>query len=464
MESLDPVSINSNQNALNGPNRHSSTDLTIQERANALFQNAEILAPMVRASSMPLRSLALSYGCDLVYSEEIIDRAITSTERIYNTELKTIDYRKKMDSFSAKVQRRMAKNNDPVPTILRIDPELERNKLIYQMGTGESNLALPAATMVQNDVDGIDINMGCPKKFSVSGGMGSALLEDLPRACDIISTLRRNMNVPVSCKIRLLKDDKSTVDFVTALVKAGANAVAIHGREPGDESQMGARLDRLTNVVKLLKSSSIGVPIILNGDLYTRNDMINMRRKTGADAVMLARPSLFNTSIFIKPPKDDKQLEGEETRYGFDSKLLLSKTRVVQDYLAHANIYDGHVKNIKYVLCEMMTNRRTPTGLTPFMPIKFPGGQTINDICICKSMDQLCKIWDVSQSATTVPTTASENSAGDLHRYDDRYFLDPEALANEREASENTSKEEKKEDTDTLKDEGERVAKKSRIA
>jgi tRNA-dihydrouridine synthase 2 len=112
-----------------------------------------------------------------------------------------------MDSFSAKVQRRMAKNNDPVPTILRIDPELERNKLIYQMGTGESNLALPAATMVQNDVDGIDINMGCPKKFSVSGGMGSALLEDLPRACDIISTLRRNMNVPVSCKIRLLKDD-----------------------------------------------------------------------------------------------------------------------------------------------------------------------------------------------------------------------------------------------------------------
>ena len=462
---LDPVSNNSNETALNGSNRHSSTDKTTQERANALFQDAEILAPMVRASSTPLRSLALSYGCDLVYSEEIVDRAITSTERIYNQKLKTIDYRKKMDSFSAKVQRRMAKNNDPLPTVLRIDPELERNKLIYQMGTGESNLALSAAIMVQNDVDGIDVNMGCPKKFSVSGGMGAALLEDLPRACDIISTLRRNMNVPVSCKIRLLKDDASTVDFVTALVKAGANAVAIHGREPGDESQAGAKLDRLTNVVKLLKSSSIGVPIILNGDLYTRNDMVNMRRKTGADAVMLARPALFNASIFIKPPADEAECMGEETRYGFDSKLLLSKTKVVQDYLVHANTYDGHVKNIKYVICEMMTNRRTPTGLTPFLPINFPGGQTINDICICKSMDHLCKIWDVSQSATVSTTTASDNSAGDLHRYDDRYFLDPETLRKERDTSENVSnefiKEEKKHDASKVDDE--RESKKSRI-
>ena len=82
------------------------------------------------------------------------------------------------------------------------NPEKEKNKLIYQIGTGEANFALPAAIMVQNDVDGIDINMGCPKKFSILGGMGAALLEDLPRACDIISTLWRNLSIPVSCKIR----------------------------------------------------------------------------------------------------------------------------------------------------------------------------------------------------------------------------------------------------------------------
>ena len=419
---------------------------------------------MVRASSIPLRSLALSYGCDIVYTEEIVDRAITSTERVINEQLKTIDYRKKMDSFSAKVQRRMATNNDPVPTILRIDPELERGKLIYQMGTGEANLALPAAMMVHNDVDGIDINMGCPKKFSVSGGMGAALLQDLPRACDIISTLRRNLNVPVSCKIRMLKDDQSTVDFVTALVKAGANAVAIHGRETGDESQQPAKLDRLTEVVKLLKSSSIGVPIIINGDLYSRNDMINMRRKSGADAVMLARPALYNTSIFIKPPAEDGVSEGEETRYGYDSKLLLPKSRVVQDYLQHANTYHGHVKNIKYVVCEMMTNRRTPAILTPHMP-QFIAWR-IADICNSKTMEDLCKVWDVSMSAAVsnpalkVDVVDKQQASGaDLHRYDDRYFLDPEALQKERDASEANSQKEKDEKKDD-----DRVAKKSKLA
>jgi hypothetical protein len=32
--------------------------------------------------------------------------------------------------------------------------------------------------MVELDVAGIDINMGCPKKFSVHGGMGAALLSN----------------------------------------------------------------------------------------------------------------------------------------------------------------------------------------------------------------------------------------------------------------------------------------------
>ena len=453
---LDPVSHNSNEVALNGNSRHTSSTLTVQERASKLFENSEILAPMVRASSTPLRSLALSYGCDLVYSEEIVDRAITPTERIFNEKIGTIDYRKKMESFSAKVQRRMAKNNDPLPTVIRIDPKLERNRLIYQMGSGEASLALPAAALtVQNDVDGIDLNMGCPKIFSISGGMGVALLQDLPRACDIISTLRRNLHCPVSCKIRLLEDDKQTVDFVTALVKAGANAVAIHGREAGDESQQPAKLDRLVEVVKLLKSSSLGVPIILNGDMYTRNDMMNLKRRSGADGIMLARPALYNTSIFIKPSAKDKVEDGdgdesseEEKRYGYDSELLLPKTKVVQDYLEHANRYDGHVKNIKYVVCEMMTNRRTPTNLSPFMPTKFPGGQTINDICICKSMDDLCKIWDASRSVTTLDVmkrpsgeveesekTSSSVGGGDMHYYDDRYFLDHESLRKEREAA-----------------------------
>lgn len=433
---------------------------TIQEKANDLFLNTEILAPMVRASTTPLRILALNYGADLVYTEEIIDRAITSTDRIINNDLNTIDYVKKMSSFSPKVQRRMKNKGETQPVVLRIVPSIERGKLIYQMGTGESNLALPAATMVANDVDGIDINMGCPKKFSVSGGMGSALLSDLPRACDIIKTLRRNLNIPVSCKIRLLEDDKKTVDFITGLVNAGANAVTIHGRMVGDESTTSARLDRLVETVRLVKSTgSINVPIIINGDLFTRNDMINLRKKSGADGVMLARPALYNTSIFRKPPEEEEtnqnneseENEEGETRYGYESPLLLTKTQVVQDYLTQSIKYKTHYKNVKYVVCEMLSNRRNPGKLTPFMPQNYPGKQTIDKVCKCKCIDALCKLWDVDTSAVAGSNSTSVSATGTkevltnndekgesttLHRYDDRYFLDPESLHKERAAEE----------------------------
>lgn len=47
--------------------------MSIQERSNLLFNNSEILAPMVRASSTPLRLLALSYGADLVSVNDLYE-------------------------------------------------------------------------------------------------------------------------------------------------------------------------------------------------------------------------------------------------------------------------------------------------------------------------------------------------------------------------------------------------------
>ncbi|EJK44084.1 hypothetical protein THAOC_37409 [Thalassiosira oceanica] len=233
--------------------------LPAQDAADALFRGSEILAPMVRASTTPLRTLALAHGASLTFTEEIIDRAVRPAVRAVNSELGTVDYRVPLSSYSAKVQRRMAADTDNPDSkrgsvLLRIDPAVERNRLVYQVGTGESALALEAASKVVGDVSGIDVNMGCPKKFSVGGGMGSALLGDERRACDIISTLRRNIAKPVSAKIRLLDPDRPrpTLDFVRALINAGANAVTIHGRIVGDEAHVDARWSTLVDVVREL--------------------------------------------------------------------------------------------------------------------------------------------------------------------------------------------------------------------
>jgi len=47
---------------------------------SADYANKLILAPMVRAGTLPFRLCALRHGADLVYGEEIIDKKIQRAE------------------------------------------------------------------------------------------------------------------------------------------------------------------------------------------------------------------------------------------------------------------------------------------------------------------------------------------------------------------------------------------------
>lgn len=47
------------------------------------YRNKVILAPMVRIGTLPMRLLALDYGADIVYTEELIDwKLLRSTRRV----------------------------------------------------------------------------------------------------------------------------------------------------------------------------------------------------------------------------------------------------------------------------------------------------------------------------------------------------------------------------------------------
>ena len=60
-----------------------SSSQSLTEKAAALYKG-EALAPMVRASTTPLRTLALQYGADFVYTEELVDRSLSDTTRVEN--------------------------------------------------------------------------------------------------------------------------------------------------------------------------------------------------------------------------------------------------------------------------------------------------------------------------------------------------------------------------------------------
>jgi tRNA-dihydrouridine synthase 2 len=340
--------------------------MDVQEQANSIYRGT-CLAPMVRASTTPLRTLALQYGADFCYTEELVDRSISDTMRVKNDALGTIDYVRDTSKLSKKTQRKLKRDNNRPCLILRIDPKLETstNRLVCQLGSGEPELALPAAKHVYQDVAAIDINMGCPKKFSVSGGMGSALLKDPDRASRIVRALRAEIPRPVSVKIRLLPTVQETVDFCQAMVNAGANAIAIHARRPGTDSTASAHWDTLEQVLGLLRPKYPGFPLLVNGDFYDREERHNFIEKTKINGVLLARPALYNTSTFL--PMDTP---------------LVDKTKVIQEYMRHAMRYEVHYKNAKYVICEMMNNRRAPTERVPFLPQAFDGVSIY--YCACK--------------------------------------------------------------------------------
>lgn len=113
---------------------------------SALFRGVMCLAPMVRAGSLPFRVLCMKYGADLVFGEEIIDKRLVKCKRVENKELNTIDF----------------VTTDNNCTLFRT-AALERNRVIFQMGTADAQTALQAARIIADDVAGIDINMGCPK-------------------------------------------------------------------------------------------------------------------------------------------------------------------------------------------------------------------------------------------------------------------------------------------------------------
>jgi len=170
------------------------------------YRNKVVLAPMVRVGELPTRLLALEYGADLVWGPETIDRAIIGSTRVLNDKTNCIEYTK------------------PNRVIYRIHPS-EQNRLVYQMGSANAELAVEAAKIVASDVAGIDLNCGCPKHFSIHGGMGAALLKDIPRLEGILKALVEQVgkvyDIGISCKIRLLATDEETHDMVRRLCRTG---------------------------------------------------------------------------------------------------------------------------------------------------------------------------------------------------------------------------------------------------
>ena len=281
------------------------------------YVNKLILAPMVRMGTLPFRLLCLEYGADLVFTEEIVDHKLIKCTRIINPVLNTIDF---VDNSGCVVFRTCA---------------TERDRVVLQIGTACEERAVKVLELVGSDVSGIDVNMGCPKDFSVKGGMGIALLNRQDRISLIMSALVKSSRIPVTCKIRILPTLDKTLDLLKLIESTGVSAVSIHGRTSSQRRTEPNQNDVLTAVCN---ANSVAIPLISNGmsaDINCHEDIYKWNHAIGSSSVMLARAAQRNPSIFRKSG-------------------MLSGFQMAQDYLKYAIDYDNTYGNTLYCMCNIM--------------------------------------------------------------------------------------------------------------
>ena len=281
---------------------------------NIEIKNNVVLAPMAGISNPAYMKIVEDLGCDFAITE------LLSSEAISRDNKKTIDMLNGIDKLNIKVA-------------------------VQIFGSNPKVMAEAAKILVEKyNIKIIDINMGCPvPKVAISSNSGSALLKDPNKVYDIVSSVVKAVNIPVTVKIRSGWDNNSinAVEIAQIIEKAGASAITVH---PRTRSQGYTGLANW-NIIKEVKQS-VKIPVIGNGDIKSCYDAKKMIDLTGCDAVMIGRACLGNPWI-IKETIDylEKGLLPKEVS-------LKEKIDMIKK---HTNLLIEN-KNEKIALLEMRAN------------------------------------------------------------------------------------------------------------
>ncbi|WP_192894261.1 tRNA dihydrouridine synthase DusB [Lysinibacillus composti] len=225
---------------------------------NIVMDNRVVLAPMAGVCNSAFRLTVKEFGAGLVYAEMISDKGLVQRNQ------KTLD-------------------------MLYIDER--ENPLSLQIFGGDKETLVEAAQYVDKNTnaDIIDINMGCPVNKIIKCEAGAKWLLDPNKIYEMVSAVVDAVDKPVSVKMRIGWDDEHifAVENAQAAERAGAAAIAMHGRTRVQMYEGKANWDVLKEVKK-----HITIPFIGNGDVETPQDAKRMLDETGVDAVMIGRAAL----------------------------------------------------------------------------------------------------------------------------------------------------------------------------
>ena len=230
---------------------------------SVVLDNITILAPLAGITNLPFRLLAKASGCGLVCSEMI------SANGLVHRSSKTHEL---------------------------LQSRIEEKPLSVQIFGSDPYVMAEAAAIVEaSGADLLDINLGCAVKKVLKTGAGAALMKTPKKAEKIFLAVRKAISIPFTVKMRAGWDKSGNEAFAIAKVAeaGGVDGIAVHPRLA--TQGFGGKAD--WSLITAIKNS-VSIPVIGNGDIVTPEDVLNMKKKTGCDAVMIGRAAIGNPWLF----------------------------------------------------------------------------------------------------------------------------------------------------------------------
>lgn len=253
------------------------------------------LAPMAGITDSAFRQICKKHGAGVTYSE------MASVSALFFKPAKTLE----LVRFSKK----------------------ERPYVVQLFGKDPKHFG-KAARIITEEIkpDGIDINFGCPARKVFGHGSGCALMPQKKLACEIISAVCENTNLPVSLKIRAGVRDMDGREFVKNTKDLPYSAVMVHGRSY-EEGFSGLVNWQIVSEIK----KNIPEKIVLgNGGIYSPEEAkIILEAYPNIDGLGIARGAWGKPFLFRQIKKILKT--GTYNQYDFEKirKIMIEHAQII---------------------------------------------------------------------------------------------------------------------------------------